>query len=111
MVKLKKPLWTLEEGLELVRRLQPASRAFGYHVALGGGVLNNGSSFKDVDVYLIPLGDTDNQTDTAGAIAWLESELGESENISEGYAPGPAYAAKRSFAKDTKRIDLFILRG
>ncbi len=46
--------WTIEAALLLIRRLQPALRAYGYHLALGGGVLNRGSSGHDLDLYLLP---------------------------------------------------------
>lgn len=49
-------MWTLEDGLAVVRSLQPLTRQFNYHVALGGGVLNQGYSDKDLDLYFLPLG-------------------------------------------------------
>lgn len=47
--------WTIEDGLNLIRAIQPEARRFGYHIALGGGVLNNGISYKDIDLYFLPL--------------------------------------------------------
>jgi hypothetical protein len=49
-------MWTIEGGLKIVRALQPATRQFGYHLALGGGVLNKGESKKDLDLYFLPMG-------------------------------------------------------
>jgi len=49
------PMWTLDEGREIVAQVQQNSRAYGYHVAMGGGVLNNGESSKDLDLYFLPL--------------------------------------------------------
>lgn len=46
----------LSEGLHLVRALQPECRQFGYHLCLGGGVLNKGQSEKDLDLYFLPMG-------------------------------------------------------
>lgn len=46
---------SIEAGLVIIRNLQPQVRPLGYHIALGGGVLNNGSSTHDLDLYFIPL--------------------------------------------------------
>jgi acetamidase/formamidase len=50
--------WYLADALVLVRELQARVWPLGYHVALGGGVLNHGYSDKDVDLYVLPLGKT-----------------------------------------------------
>lgn len=47
--------WTLEEALKLIRGLQPRIREIGYHITLGGGVLNHGMSKKDLDLFFLPL--------------------------------------------------------
>ena len=77
--------WTLEEALKLVRALQPGTREFGYHLALGGGVLNNGVSEKDVDLYFLPL---DNQPPIRPdkLVEWLEGLWGKGENLCKEYA-------------------------
>lgn len=48
--------WHLEEGIYAVRAIQSSLREFGYHVTLGGGLLNNGYSDKDLDLYFLPMG-------------------------------------------------------
>ena len=48
--------WTLDAALDLIRGLQPKTPDCGYHLCLGGGVLNNGRSDKDLDLYFLPLG-------------------------------------------------------
>jgi hypothetical protein len=48
-------MWTLESGLAQVRLIQQPIRAFGYHVAIGGGVVNAGQSNKDLDLYFLPM--------------------------------------------------------
>lgn len=55
MSKLKPVVWKLKDGLALVRKLQPETRQFGYHLTLGGGVLNTGKSRKDLDLFFLPL--------------------------------------------------------
>jgi hypothetical protein len=49
--------WTLSDALALIRGLQPQIKPFGFHLCLGGGVLNTGSSRKDLDLYFLPLDD------------------------------------------------------
>lgn len=45
-----RPVWFLQEGIELVRKVDAISRPFGYTTALSGGVLFHGYSFKDLDI-------------------------------------------------------------
>lgn len=78
--------WTLEDGLKLIRAIQNDSREFGYHVALGGGVLNRGESEKDIDLYFLPL---DNPALPApnldGLVKWLTKLWGIPKNLDENY--------------------------
>jgi hypothetical protein len=46
-------MWTLEDGLALVRKLEK-ELAPHYHAALGGGVLHRGSSDHDLDIVILP---------------------------------------------------------
>ena len=46
--------WILEEAIEFVRKIRPAVNAAGYNLLLGGGVLNNGYSDKDLDLVITP---------------------------------------------------------
>lgn len=47
-------MWTLEEAVALVRKLEPTAIQAGYHLALGGSVLMAGQSDKDLDLFLYP---------------------------------------------------------
>lgn len=49
------PMWEVIGALSLIRSLQPEVHKLGYHVALAGGVLNNGHSAKDLDLVFVPL--------------------------------------------------------
>lgn len=49
-----KPLWTLEQGIELARRLEKIALEHNAHVALGGGTLHRGHSNKDLDIFVYP---------------------------------------------------------
>lgn len=45
-----KDAWTLDEAVKLIRQMQPLAFECGYHLNLGGGVLNKGFSNKDLDI-------------------------------------------------------------
>lgn len=47
--------WYLADALRLVQRLQAVAWPLGWHIALGGGVLNHGYSDKDLDLYVLPI--------------------------------------------------------
>ncbi len=47
--------WYLADALILVRELQALAWPNGWHIALGGGVLNHGYSDKDLDLYVLPI--------------------------------------------------------
>ena len=49
-------MWTLEQGLDLCRKLEVfIKQSYNhYHVALGGSVLHSGISRKDLDVFIYP---------------------------------------------------------
>lgn len=46
--------WDLVSAISLIRELQPQAHKLGFNLALGGGVLNNGSSSNDLDLIAIP---------------------------------------------------------
>jgi len=53
--------WDLAQAVVYVRGLQEAAHAAGYNLLIGGGVLNNGYSFNDLDIVAMPRGgDTTN---------------------------------------------------
>lgn len=81
--------WTLEEALRLVRGLQPEAKKFGFHVCLGGGVLNTGLSHKDVDLYFLPLSEK-KDAQLANLVLRLEGLWGKSEAIGEQVPRKPA---------------------
>jgi hypothetical protein len=103
-------MWTLEQGLEVVRLLQPHSREYNYHIALGGGVVNNGSSEKDLDVYCLPL-DNGSRMNPTGLLQYLSSIWGEWLPIqNEHYLGSHNYSHKVKFlGADGGRIDVFIV--
>lgn len=84
--------WNLNQGLELVRALQPKIKEFGYHVTLGGGVLNNGKSKKDIDLYFIPLvGKKFPIPDSDKLIAWFTGLWGDGVKLGDKKLPPGHY--------------------
>lgn len=78
--------WTMDDALELVRGLQKDTRRYGYHLTLGGGVLNNGESQKDLDLFFLPLQNPKfpmNNPDNL--VSWLTKMWGPYETIGENY--------------------------
>ncbi len=48
-------MWTLEQGLELIRSIEPKLREIDWYSGLTGGVLYKGESSKDLDIIVSPL--------------------------------------------------------
>lgn len=78
------PKWLLDDALGVIRALQPQTRQFGYHLCLGGGVLNKGESEKDLDLYFLPMNQKDLKADGDGMLQHLKSLWGESEDVRDG---------------------------
>ena len=104
------PQWTLAAGLKLIRAIQPEAKKLGYHIALGGGVLNIGLSYKDLDLYLLPMCCSDKQPDKSELIALLTKMWGHGVAIGKGeYSDEPPYTAKIRYNYSGTRIEVFIL--
>jgi hypothetical protein len=106
-------MWTLEQGLKIARALQNASRDFGYHLTLGGGVLNNGKSDKDLDLYFLPFGGN-RKSDPEGLVKLLEKLWGPYDDImySEEYRQACKYYEKAiKIWRNDQRIDAFIFKS
>lgn len=127
--------WTLEEALMLIRGLQPETRKFGYHLCLGGGVLNKGFSDKDLDLYFLPmtgnLEEVVKKENVDKLVGWLEKIWGPKEALGRGpfniaaynptirefiiqeiveeYPLEIPYRIKCKFNYSGLRIDVFIL--
>lgn len=131
--------WTLDEALRLVRGLQGEVKKFGFHLCLGGGVLNTGLSHHDVDLYFLPLGNTEvGKVDDL--VVWLEGLWGTGVPLGEGttkspktrmsfsdfirqtdptlvpppppkkvYPPSDVYRKRLAFQREDGRIEVFII--
>ena len=103
-------MWTFEDAHEAITALQPESREFGFHLCLGGGVLNNGSSDKDLDLYFLPMDREESPNDLDGLVSRLEEYFGPSETLLDpAYLRESAYRQKLKFTFDDRRIDVFII--
>ncbi len=107
-------MWTLEQALTLVRELQPELHARKYHAALGGGVLNTGLSYHDLDLYIFPF----DVSDIDPIMPWLVTVLGPFEPFSKvdagRYPADVNFEVKVKFdnVQNTgKRIDVFITKN
>jgi len=81
--------WNLNDGLELVRAIQPHCKNYGYHIALGGGVLNAGESEHDLDLYMLPLNNEKKYGPSRpdDLVVFLETLWGKSADIGTNYRP------------------------
>lgn len=109
----KTPVWTLDQALTLIRDIQPGLKPLGYHVALAGGTLNAGRSFKDLDLVFIPL--TNDEAPSVDALRdHLSALWGEWDSSSEflpSHQPNPYTPFRDQLTTNPggKRIDIFII--
>ena len=105
-----KTAWTLAQALDLIRDLQPIVRELHYHITLGGGVLHEGASEKDLDLWLIPINGFESNAHEICRI--LIDHLGQCQALrdSPDYAPDafPHAVEMQQFNYLGKRIDVFI---
>lgn len=108
--------WTLDEALTLIRTLQPETRRFNYHLCLGGGVLNKGTSNKDLDLFFLPMSNG-KEADLSGLHEWLCGLWGDGQKLGgddEGRYEGDEesdYTLKVKFMYSGLRVDVFVVGG
>lgn len=102
-----KPLWTFDEALPLIRELQPLTREPGYHLTLGGSVLNIGRSLKDLDLFFLPMyGQRQDRSEMQRVLEeFFDAPLSPHVNSD---TPGGDGHIQGSFTYQGKRIDVFI---
>lgn len=111
-------MWTLEEGLKYVRAWQQDAEFLGYHIAIGGGVLNNGSSLKDLDLYFLPL-TNDKAPDVEGVLELIErTGYKYDPDLAPSHKPNPytpfrfqgtLFETRSLSDRIGKRIDIFVV--
>jgi hypothetical protein len=108
------PMWGMHDALEVVRELQPKLRPH-FHVALAGGVLNKGMSFKDLDLVILTMGNqSPNDIDWSFPLSVCSEMFGPMENIVNDlhYPDGMTevgYRMKVKFYNKGKRVDVFVM--
>lgn len=109
-------MWEINAGINMVRVLQEPVRAYNYHIAIGGGVINKGFSEKDLDLYFLPMGgfNKDRKSDPDGLIKFLEAlwntkakSLGEDYGYDEKNEHS-IYKKAVKFMRGSERIDCFV---
>ena len=55
-------LWSMEQAIDLVKKLDPAIRLVGFTVGITGGVIIKGYSDKDLDLIIYPMNVTEYST-------------------------------------------------
>jgi hypothetical protein len=88
--------WRLHDALSLIRSLQPHVKPIGFHTCLGGGVLNNGASAKDLDLYFLPMASTTGVSETAKLLSFLQETWGK---------PSPMRAKKTKIGQMERYVD------
>jgi hypothetical protein len=108
---VEKPIiWTLEEALPLIREWQPIAKSCGFHLALGGGVLNTGKSRKDLDLYFLPLTNSGVEPNHEAMLEMIESMWAKMEPFSDYHnLDDGVYTFQGKTTYNGKRIDVWIL--
>jgi hypothetical protein len=99
--------WTFDDALPLIRAVQPVVRRFGYHVCLGGGVLNKGASDHDLDLYFLPM--NNKGFNTGEVLKFLEKTWDYQGPIGEGKYPPDIFCRMEHYTYSGLRIDAFFL--
>lgn len=86
----------------------------GYHMAMGGGVLNRGFSSKDLDIYILPcVGEKNNERRLLQHLAFRwgsPSNIGTSVSDEVSRPEWAIYSHKLKYQSRDGRIDVFIVK-
>ncbi len=98
-------MWNMEEALLFIRNLQPVVKKYNFHLALAGGVLNNGYSVKDLDIICMGM-HNDLPNRTKDMISKFEVDYNAVLNTTEEYVMQGRLLYKMNL--NGKVIDLFL---
>lgn len=101
-------MWTLDQGVELVRKIQPDIHKLKYHVALAGGVLNKGCSDKDIDLVFVPL-TNENVPVLGDLVNYLYQAFGTPKDNVTDPVPCVSLRYQASYLLEHQRIDVFVI--
>lgn len=100
-------MWTIEEGLEFVRRLQPGAAERGFNLSLGGGVLNKGESLHDLDVVVAPAKDA--KPDVEAFVDWVSDAASLTIALPRSRRWNGAMRLVTTMDQLARQIDFFIV--
>lgn len=102
--------WTLAEGVDIIRQIEPDIRELGYHTMLGGSLLHKGTSEKDLDIFFSPLNGY--ETRSFDVLQYLQTVFGRCSSIQDqpDYKAGEPWYWREMhyFMFEGRRIDVFI---
>lgn len=105
-------MWNLIDALALIQEIQGNLWNIRWHVTLAGGVLNHGSSAKDLDLVFLPF---DDGSGVSSVLPYLTALWGTPMSLSEredNYPPSATFSGKmKFFLPGGRRIDVFICKG
>lgn len=112
VVASKAPLWTFELAQPFIAGLQVSAKQLGYHIALGGGVLNNLKSDKDLDLYFLPMQNGE-ESDPESLLRVLEEAWSKLQPFSNNDAYSKMddgiWTFKGKIICQGRRIDIWIM--
>jgi hypothetical protein len=111
---LPRHVWYLADALVLVRTLQAIAWPQGYHIALGGGVLNHGYSDGDLDIYVLPIYNKPGIVDELVILTALGAVLDQNDYVEPVCSfennPHECFAYSVRFPNGGKRVEIFVVR-
>ena len=107
-------LWYLADAQLIVRSLQALVWPMGWHIALGGGVLNHGYSDKDLDLYVLPIYNSPHEQDELAVLTKLVNAIQEGQEYEPVCSlqdnPHECYKYAVRMKSLERPIELFIVR-
>lgn len=97
-------MWTLRTARAFVAKLQPKLKAVGWFAAIGGGVLNRGTSDHDLDLILVPY--DSNVQDLTAVRAVLQSMDGGWDQLADVERVQKYWREKGSL--DRKHVEVWL---
>lgn len=112
---IRRHRWYRSDADALIRNIQATVWPLGWHVALGGGVLNHGYSNNDLDLYLLPIY---NRPECASEIAVLtkvaskffDSQHPLSEPVTSFDTTHECFKYSVRLYADQKPVEIFVVR-
>lgn len=100
--------------MPLIAELQRITRPLGYHVAVGGGVLNKGRSQKDLDLYVLPLNNFSRYPLVQEALREVLTYVGPIQRDPDytgerGKYENAAMDEASYYSWEGKRVDVFVI--